>query len=312
MHPHRIALIVIVALGLVPHADAAWVQHPAPVITPTLSWEQTNVQEPSVVYSGGRFQMWYSAGNEGRCVMGYAESTDGLAWVKRDTPVMGWGHGGVKWNACHSNVQRIGGVYYAWFVTNAQHYGHDDGNIYASRSVDGVHWTPLPRAAIRMGGWAKYGANTYVVRDGARWRMFWEAFGAVGARGLWRLASATSTDLINWKVDRSVVPGLGFGDTFGGPAIVRERNGWTMYLHVPPPTPLGAHMYSLIYEARSTDLRRWKMTPAPIVLREQPSWQHDQIADPTIALVNGQRFMFFDGLNNAWPVRASIGLAVLR
>lgn len=314
MHRNATAIIIAAAALLAPAtADARWVQHPGPVVTPTLEWEQTNVQEPSVVYAGGRLQLWYTAGNEGRCLVGYAESTDGVTWRKHPVPVLGWGAGGVRWNACHSNIQRIRGVYWAWFVTNAQHYGHDDGNIYAARSLDGIRWTPLPRAAIRMGGWARYGANTYVVRDGNRWRMFWEAFGAEGKRGLWRLSTATSSDLIRWRVDRKrPLPGIGFGDTFGGPFVTRERAGWRIYFQAPPPVPTGVTpWYSQVYTATSPDLRRWRTSVVPVLEREQPDWQVDQIADATIAVMpDGRRLMFFAGLDNRWPVRASIGMAV--
>lgn len=306
---------VVAALTVVPTAAAQWVQHPGPVITPTLPWEHQYTQEPSVIYENGRFRLWYTAGGETRCMVGYAESPDGVTWSKHPTPVLGWGHGGVRLNACHSNVQKLNGVYWMWFVQHSPVFGFHDGNIYAARSLDGVYWTPLPRAAIRMGGWAKWGANTFVVRDGKRWRMFWEAYGHVpDGRALWRLSTATSSDLIRWKVDRKQpLTGIGFGDTFGGPFITRTGRSWTMFFHAPPPVPTGVSpWYSQVYRATSLDLRRWRTSPVPVLVREQPSWQVDQIADATIATVNGRRVMFFSGLDNRWPIRASIGMAELR
>jgi hypothetical protein len=256
--------------------------------------------------------MWYTGANEGRCMVGYATSTDGVTWTKPfDHPVIGWGYGGVAKNACHSNVQRLAGRYYAWFSIDSPAYGTKDGNLYGAISADGIDWMPLPKPTIRANktGWNTFIANTYVVRDHGRWVMFWESFG----QGLWRMSTATSADLIRWKPTvRPALTGLGFGDTFGGPSIVRDGTHWTMYLHAwdPAHQPVPP-MFSLIYEATSKDLVRWKTLAVPLATREQPDWQVDQIADPSVVTVGGRRLMFFDGLDNAWPIRSSIGLAVL-
>ncbi len=65
------------------------------------AWDSLKVGRPSVVHQGGRFRMWYdgqptaearaasavAAAVPSRSV-GYAESTDGLTWERRDEPVM--------------------------------------------------------------------------------------------------------------------------------------------------------------------------------------------------------------------------------
>lgn len=294
-------------------ADAAepraWTQHLGPVLTATQPWEQQEVQEPSVVYAGGRYRMWYTGANEARCMIGYAESTDGLTWTKPlDHPVIGWGWGGVAGNACHSNVQRLNGRYYAWFSIEDSVRGVTNGNLYGASSSDGINWQPLPKVAIRAGGWAKILANSFVVRDHGHWTMLWEAYG----NGLWKMGSATSSDLVNWKVDRHVIS-AGFGTTFGGPWILPAKGGWTMYYHAAPPGVRDAPPFSVIYQATSTgNLTKWRTAPSPLVVLEQPDWQYDQVADPTVVTANGRTLMFFDGLDNRFPIRASIGVAELR
>lgn len=316
MRLNRTALTAaLIAAIVAPAANAGWTQHVGPVLVADQVWEQTNVQEPSVVYnaSSHTFQMWYTGADEGKCMIGYATSTDGLTWTKPvDHPVIGWGYGGVPMNACHSNIQKLGGTYYAWFSIDSAYYNPaKNGNLYAATSPDGINWKPLPKPAIRAGktGWNTFIANSFVLRDHGRWVMFWESFG----QGLWRLSTATSSDLIHWKpAAKPALVGLGFGDTFGGPSIIRDGNHWTMYLHAwdPAHQPVPP-MFSLIYQATSTDLTHWATTATPLVVQQQPDWQVDQIADPSVVTVDGHRMMFFDGLNNAWPIRSSIGVAVL-
>jgi hypothetical protein len=82
------------------------------VVSPSGSaaWDSRKVGRPSVLYENGVFRMWYdgqptTAASEadevaarvrrqGRAV-GYAESTDGLRWTKREVPVMYDGAGAV-------------------------------------------------------------------------------------------------------------------------------------------------------------------------------------------------------------------------
>jgi predicted GH43/DUF377 family glycosyl hydrolase len=209
-------------------------------------------------------------------------------------------------------VQRLNGRYYAWFSIDAPAYGVHNGNLYEAVSSDGINWTPIATPALRArkAGWNTRIANSFVVHTGKRWLMFWESFG----QGLWRVSTATSRDLIHWTPSSTgPLSGIGFGDVFGGPWIVRKpQGGWIMYFHAyDPKRPSTPHMYSLIYEASSPDLIHWLTDPTPLVSREQPSWQVDQIADPSVVNVDGKRYMYFDGLNNAWPIRSSIGLAIL-
>lgn len=56
-----------------------------PVLCPDREWEQTSIMNPSVLYDEqtGLYQMWYSAGAQYEPkAIGYAESRDGIRWVK--------------------------------------------------------------------------------------------------------------------------------------------------------------------------------------------------------------------------------------
>jgi pimeloyl-ACP methyl ester carboxylesterase len=62
-----------------------------PVITPTESWELSNVSFPTVLYEDGIYKMWYAAGSsDAPTQIVYAYSTNGINWTKpaEDNPVI--------------------------------------------------------------------------------------------------------------------------------------------------------------------------------------------------------------------------------
>lgn len=300
--------MVVPFLAALVAATGLWVQHPGAVLTPTAAWEQTAVQEPSVRYDlqHRRFQMWYSGGAD-HCYMGYAVSRDGVRWARQTkTQVLGGGKGGEPYNVCHSNVQYINGRYYAWYSVDSL---VRNGDLHQATSPDGLHWTALPTPAVKATEQQYATANSYVVRDGNHWLMFWESL--IGD-GHWVLFTATSPDLTTWRTDYRMVAGLGYGWTFGGPWITKNKDGWTMYYHAGNAQFNVPQAASLVFAATSPNLKDWTTQTQPLIRIEQPSWQVDQIADPTVATVNGRTLMWFDGLENgATPIRSSIGLAQL-
>jgi len=61
---------------------------PKPVLVPELDWEYMSVMNPCVLFDGGRYKMWYAAGETYEPnVLAYAESSDGLNWKKREKPI---------------------------------------------------------------------------------------------------------------------------------------------------------------------------------------------------------------------------------
>lgn len=300
-------LAAIFTASIPASASTTWRQQPGYVLGPTLAWEEDAVQEPSVIYDKKRgvYRLWYSGGGYGRCYTGYAASRDLTHWAKSERPVLGGGNGGERGNACHSNVQYLNGRYWAWYSNDTP--GAASGDLQVAVSRDGVKWVKQPRPAIREGGWARTLANTYVIRSNNRWLMFWEAQSTTEV-GLWEMATATSTDLIHWKVDRRRIASLGFGESFGGPWLMRENGGWAMYYHAATPIETPG-VFSLVYKATSDDLRTWTTERVPLVTLEQ-DWQVDQVADASVVKVDGRTLMFFDGLDNKVPLRSRIGLAV--
>ena len=56
-----------------------------PVLVPEAEFEKESVMNPFVMFDGGRFRMWYAAGETYEPnVLCYAESADGIVWRKSD------------------------------------------------------------------------------------------------------------------------------------------------------------------------------------------------------------------------------------
>lgn len=61
---------------------------PKPIIFPEHSWENLSVMNPCVLKEDGKYRMWYAAGETYEPnVIAYAESSDGIKWVKREEPI---------------------------------------------------------------------------------------------------------------------------------------------------------------------------------------------------------------------------------
>jgi predicted GH43/DUF377 family glycosyl hydrolase len=75
-----------ISIGVAISSDGlSWEKYQAnPIITPTLSWENNGIFQPSVIYDDGIFKMAYA--NISSDAFGWATSSDGLNWEKSSTP----------------------------------------------------------------------------------------------------------------------------------------------------------------------------------------------------------------------------------
>ena len=89
----------------------AWETHPQICLEPDLPDEYA-VGRPSVVRDGGLYRMWYSIRSFSKLYsMGYAESSDGITWERRDAEV-GIEKSDAGWDSemiCYPSVVRAGG-----------------------------------------------------------------------------------------------------------------------------------------------------------------------------------------------------------
>ncbi len=69
-----------------------WTQQGSPVLSPSSGWESVSVYSPTVIYSAGSYQMFYSGSDGSVARIGYATSNDGITWTRStDNPIVSQG-----------------------------------------------------------------------------------------------------------------------------------------------------------------------------------------------------------------------------
>lgn len=147
-----------------------WQKHPNPVLEVGASneWDNGFLEGPSVIFDGTTYKMWYcgydatvdASGTDGQANIGYAESSDGITWVKSlQNPVMTVSAG--EWDAIYVQDPHVlyDGMYHMWYGGNeVDGYGQQVG--YAT-SIDGIQWTKSPtNPVLTKGGAGEWDRNT--------------------------------------------------------------------------------------------------------------------------------------------------------
>ena len=157
-------------IGMATSVDGIdWTKQPTPVLLPDQPWEEGHICSPAVVYHKGRFRMWYAGGRsvragQGFCgakAIGYAESADGISWVKRDASGNSSANGGQtqpvltasqSWEGdavgypsvkVEKNLDRW--IYKMWYTGQTPgdlFFG--DASIGFAGSTDGIRWEKAP------------------------------------------------------------------------------------------------------------------------------------------------------------------------
>lgn len=121
-----------------------------PVLCPELLWEKDAVMCPHVIWEGDTYKMWYSGGEQYEPnALGYAESTDGLHWIKHpDNPIFqadpasAWEQH--KVTACQVIRQENG-----YTMLYIGFFNEDYAQIGLAHSDDGIHkWRRYPQNPI--------------------------------------------------------------------------------------------------------------------------------------------------------------------
>jgi beta-1,2-mannobiose phosphorylase / 1,2-beta-oligomannan phosphorylase len=203
------------------------------------SWER-EVNRPSVVQRGGRWQMWYTAqdaredGTGSR--LGYATSADGMAWTRHGRPVMEardpWEGGNVM--CPHVLFDEQDGIYKMWYSAGERY--EPDAIGYAT-STDGISWRrDLGRPVFIPDPTARWEAHkvtaAQVIRTGQGYVMFYIGFENVD---LARIGAARSPDGIDgWErlSSNPIIspdPGAWDGDGCYKPFAIPRDGGWILW-----------------------------------------------------------------------------------
>jgi predicted GH43/DUF377 family glycosyl hydrolase len=222
-------------------ADAA--QH-VPVLEGTPGgFDENGVFGPDVVYdatdTAAPYKMWFSGRGDTFDQIGYATSTDGIAWVKRAQPVVAVGLPGSQdsFSAAHPTVLFDSGLWKMW-------YEGDDSSkksIAYATSTDGIAWSKAGAVIESGSGNVEFGVFAPTVwKDGATFRML------VGGRK--ETSGELQTKLINYSSTDGIV-------WTAGSIALNTGNGFAASnLSSPEVLPEGGNAIKLYYSGNRANL----------------------------------------------------------
>ena len=203
-----------------------------PVLQPGSSgeWDDGGFAGQAVLYDSneGIYKIWYGASDGNNFRIGYATSSDGIAWTKYDDPsttdppyaesdpVLGLGPGSFEsvW-VYFPQVIFDGTTYHMWYAgTN----GNTDRVGYAT-SPDGITWTKdtLHNPVLNLGAsgsWDDAGVDPGPVQyDGTTFEMLYSGFDGT----VFQAGYAASTDGFTWNKSGDIILPVGSGSNWDYP-----------------------------------------------------------------------------------------------
>jgi predicted GH43/DUF377 family glycosyl hydrolase len=169
-----------------------------PILAPRgTGWESAGTFNPAVVIRGDKIVMLYRAQDkQGTSRLGYAESTDGIHFTRRDEPVLSPSeayeeNGGVE----DPRLVQFGETYYLTYTG----YNKKDAQLCLATSTDLIHWNrkgviiPANKGNWNV-KWTKSGAIVPEKIDGK----YWMYFLGTSADNKDQAGLAYSEDLMHW------------------------------------------------------------------------------------------------------------------
>ncbi len=151
----------------------SWTRHPGnPVIEvgPNGTFNDISVLPGAIVFQGGSYHMWYtSGGNNIWESIGYANSEDGLTWIKHPTPVLERGTAWEDWIVAYPEVLFDGTTFHMWYWGIQGGPIPTDFSIGYATSQDGIAWTKDPENPVDEFGDTP--SSSAVVRNAALGRL---------------------------------------------------------------------------------------------------------------------------------------------
>jgi len=247
------------------------------------------------------FKLWYSSGVNFH--IGYAESPDCINWTKRSSAVIANG------TRC-GNVLRVGAYYY---LTMFEPFG----TIRLMRSTDGIAWINVSTVATPggEGAWNQsLSGNSCLLVDGDAWYCFVDTVDGRGAFPGYVVGLYVSPDAgATWSEGSFTNPvldhpqfGVDVGGTISGMFV--KKVGATFYMWAQG-SLASAYGPTDILRFSSTDLQTWTQAPVAFTFpRHRPANNGidtvdraylSQVADVTMAEVDGKTYMVYSGLQDA-------------
>lgn len=275
-----------------------WVKNPGYVLAGNGTYEQNSIQEPCIIADPtgvAQLRMWYTAGWSTAGVAMATSNDGGLTWTRAGTGfVIGNGAGGVTGQVAHTGLwDEAGGL--------TLHMSYTDPTSGATTlrrvtSTDGGLTWGSPVTILSPGGWetGRWG-NSACVKKAGTWHLLYEC---MDASNVWQMGYATSTDGATFTRQNGGNPlaSLQVGSGMhGGPDLHLQADGtWELFYHA----STSGNLPTRIYRAISADMIYWERRPGVPVLDMSLSYEVDQVADPCVLTIGGQRVMFYEGVDN--------------
>jgi predicted GH43/DUF377 family glycosyl hydrolase len=169
-----------------------------PIIAPRGNgWESAGTFNPAVVIRDDKIVMLYRAQDrQGTSRLGYAESTDGIHFSRRDEPILSpetdyEKDGGVE----DPRLVRFGDTYYLTYTG----YNKKDAQLCLATSQDLIHWDRKGIIlAANQGNWnVKWTKSGAIVPEKIQGK-YWMYFLGTSADGRDQTGVASSPDLLHW------------------------------------------------------------------------------------------------------------------
>jgi hypothetical protein len=249
--------------------------------------------EPTVLYDGGIYKLWYRAVKNPDGVtqwsdLGYATSTDGLNW----TPYAAGPLVNLTYYGACPFVMKSGSTYYLYYEYNSYDW-------ILSTSADGITWGAAVHTNLGKGGtsaWDHVGlGNICVWKEGAVFNALYEAR---SNSTIWSIGYANSTDGVHWTkyASNPVTPA---GTVFGNPEI--HKYGETYYMLAHGDYSRNQYPPCDIYLLKSTNLITWTNCTFSTQFTRLINYygMREQAADPTYYEVGARHFLMFAGTKNS-------------
>jgi predicted GH43/DUF377 family glycosyl hydrolase len=283
-------------------ASIIWTKYEGnPVLIETAGgWDASGTGFPSVIFSEGRYRLWYESGWPYR--IGYASSSNGISWEKHsNAPVLVKGESG-KWDSGHvvgPHAIFHDGVYKMWYIGIRHRYNTTDGaSIGYATSTDGIHWNKYTNNPVLIpgpaGSWdSKCLWDSCVVTEGDNYKKWYSGYDGSN----FRIGYATSTDGINWvKYPGNPVLDIGPPGSWDSrfiylPDVIFNGNFYEMWYSGYDGSNLG------IGYATSTDGIHWYKHADNPVLTTGPagSWDGRIMLAPSVVAQVGIYKMWYSG-----------------
>ncbi len=189
---------------------SSWTKYegnPVMDVGPEGSWDALLCRPTTVILENDMYRMWYWGGrllgNELNGHVGYAESEDGIDWIKRPEPVLSPSTHPGAWDPSEvSNPYVVfdGSTYHMWFGGGVESATSIDSSIGYAFSGDRIEWTKH-RGNPLLTSDDSILYHSPVVYDGTNWHMWYTEWDGVTDR----INHATSTRgpgvaaLDNWQ-----------------------------------------------------------------------------------------------------------------